>query len=286
MGERLYNRAARLTLLRPAPTGFFDTLPNAVIIERLRMAYDVSKTLEAEPNTAIITVYNLAESTRASLQRKPLRVRLAVGYDGNLAQIFDGDARYVTTTYSGADAITKIECGDGERAFRAATLSRSYPKGVDARTVVRDLAGSMGLTVPTTVADALATSQYSGGKTISGPSEKQMGQVLAKHGYGYSIQDGKLQILATGAARTDVAHVIDESTGLVGSPEFGLEQGEGGTKRAQLKLRTLVYPAIVPGSRLAVTSRAVQGQFKADKVKHTGDTHAQPWYTEIEAVPL
>lgn len=289
MGERLYNRAARLTLYRPAPApAYFATEPNATVIERLRVGFEITKTLEAEPNNATITIYNLAESSRAELQRKPLRVRLDAGYDGNLARLFDGDARYVAPpTFGVADVVTKIEAGEGERAFRNARLTRSYPKGVDARQVVKDLAGSMGLRAPSSVDDALALrGQFTGGAAIDGPSERSMTAVLAKHGYGWSVQDGQLQVLGKGAARADVAHLVEQSTGLVGSPEFGIEQADDGSEKSQLKFRTLLYPSIVPGSRVLVRSRGVDGVFIAQRVRHTGDTHGAPWFTDVEAIPL
>jgi hypothetical protein len=290
VGDRLFRRGARLTLYRPLPApNYFATEPNAIVIEQLRVSFEVTRDLEPEPNNATITIYNLAETTRAEMQddTRSLRVRLDVGYDGNLARIFDGDARRVTSRFEGPDVVTKIEAGDGERAFRNARFSRSYPKGTDAKQIVKDLAGSMGLKVPTSAQDVIAGKEFPSGAAIHGPSEASMRTTLKRYGLGYSVQDGQLQILGEGEARADAAFVIDESTGLIGSPELGLEEGEYGQPgKVRLSCRVLVYPGIVPGSRLSLDARDVKGLFVAERVKHVGDTHASPWFTEIEGRPL
>ena len=58
------------------------------------------------------------------------------------------------------------------------------------------------------------------------------------------------------------------------------------TKVPSLKLRAQLYPSILPGMRIEVRSRDVQGIYRVERVAHTGDTGGGDWQTEIEGKPL
>ena len=143
----------------------------------------------------------------------------------------------------------------------------------------------MGLSVPRNAEEAFdLASQVINGGLLEGPSHRNMTELLAARGYGWSIQDGKLQILKGSDVRPETALVLSAETGLVGSPGFGSPPSKG--KPPTLRARALIFPEIVPGRKIDLRATASTGLFKAVRVTHTGDTHGQDWYTEIEAVPL
>jgi len=284
MGDRLYKREVAVTIARPVAGQFFAQQPNAIIVRGLRVQFEVEKTLEAEPNTCRVTITNLAEATRAELQRKPLHIRLDAGYDGELARLFTGDLRHVEHRYTGVEWESIMEVGDGERAYRHARVSRSFRSGIDTKTVLEETAKSMGLKLPTSAKEAKElTAQFAAGFTLQGPSQREMDRLLAPHGMESSIQDGALQILRKGDVRPGTAIVVSQSTGLIGPVEFGAPSEPG--KPPVLSFQMLLNPDLTPGGLIRMQSRAVTGDFKLTRGTHSGDTHGQAWFSAGEAVP-
>ena len=285
MSDRLYRRAARLTVARQILGYYGVPQPNATVITDLRVVFNVTKDLEKTPNAATISIYNLSEATRAEFQIKPLLVILEAGYDGNLQQIFKGDVRWVRSVLSGVDWITTIECGDGSRALQFARISQSYKSGVSRKNILGHLANSMGVKLPKNVTDASdMTSQFAAGVTVDGPSADQMDKLLAPLQRSWSIQDGELQVLSDAETLPGQAYVISQAGGMIGTPELGSPSKPG--EQPTLTVQNLLYPDLRPGRKIQLDSRSLQGLFKMRKVTHDGDTHSEAWTTSIEATPI
>ena len=285
MSERLYKRVVAVTIARQQAGGFYRVLPNAVTVRDLRVAFAVEKHLGSEPNTCTVTIYNLNEDSRASLQRKPVQVRLEAGYDDNLARLFVGDVTWAQSSHEGSDWITKIQIGDGARSHAYAKVNRSFKAGVDKRTVIKELAGTMGLSMPNNIDQARELfDQFASGVSLEGPSQAEMTRVLKSSGMTWSVQDGRLQILRDGEVRADQAIVVDQTTGLIGSPEFGAPTEAG--KKPVLTFKMLLYPGLTPGVKVKVQTRAINGVFRVERVQHSGDAWGPDWYSEVEATPV
>ena len=281
MSDRLYKRGIEITLTKP--TAFFEQDPsNQIVIQNLRARFAIVKNLQSEPNTCDITITNLAPETRTALQAKPLHVRIDAGYDDDLSMLFVGDLIWAESKRKGTDWETKLSIGDGTRA-RGAQMSRTFRSGVDPRTVIADVAKSMGLTIPTNLKEARAfASNLTSGVVADGPSPEQLTKMLAPKGYGWSVQDGTLQVLADGETVPGTALVISKDTGMVGSPEYGAPKEDG--KPPILTVVALLKPELRCGAQISVQSIAVNGLFKALKVSHEGDTAGKSWYSTVEAI--
>ena len=299
----LFGRAVALTIAKP--TGFFlQQGSNALVIRDMRVQFEIEKHLGREPNTCRVQVTNLAENTRAAVQVKPLHVRLEAGYAGQVQRLFTGDLRWAHSQRVDADWVTELELGDGERAFRHARVNRSYRAGVDVRTALAETAKSMGLTLPAEAAGLRSLSeQFAAGLSLSGVAAEEMTALLAPFGLSWSVQDGRLQILTADGTRADQALLISQDTGMIGSPEFGPPDAAAPSTREStqppttarivrdsrkpvLTVRTLLKPTLIPGGKILVQARAVKGLFKVTTVRHQGDTHGEPFESEIEAIPL
>ncbi len=290
MTARQYNRLCRLVLTKP--TGFFTvgglaTGGNQVTIEALRVAFSIEKDLASTPNNCEVAIYNLNADDRAQFQQSPLQVRLEVGFDTDedLQRIFTGDLRHGISRLDNTEWQTKLQLGDGDRAYRHARVNKSYAAGTQIQKMVVDMAAGMGLTLPTN--GPQLTGQVTGGASLHGPARRGLDTILSGAGQGmrWSIQDNKLQLLKVGtgqgSTRPEQAIVVDGDSGLIGSPDFGPPEKKG--QSPTLTFRTSINPRIVPGIKVALTSRAISGQFKVIKVKHVGDTRGDDWYSECEA---
>lgn len=290
-GLRLFKRGCSVTLITPSalPAAFFDHAPgpeNAIEITGLRIKFEIEKHVKSDPNRCDIQVFNLAQNSRALCEKKPLTVWLDAGYDGELRQVFRGDVRHAYSELKKPEWVTTLQLGDGDRACRLARVNKSYASGTPALTVVKDLARSMGLTVSDADAARLADlrTQPVGGLAVQGASRDAMTRVLAPFGVQWSIQNGRLQLLRDQDITDGTAALISVDTGMIGTPEYKTPVRAG--KPPHLKVKTLLYPQLLPGTLILVRSRAIKDQyFRIQRLVHRGDTHGKEWETEIEAFP-
>lgn len=285
--NRLFDRAVAVTLSRPLERQFFGANTLVTKVTDLRVTFQIEKTLSEDPNTCEVVIYNLNEQTRGELEKKPLHVRLDAGYDGALERLFVGDARFGQSRHIGVNWESKLQLGDGDRAFRHARVNRSFKAGVDVKTALAEVTKSMGLKVPTSVAGAKElVTQFASGVVLQGPSERELSRLLKPRGFSWSIQDGSLQVIRGDGKRRDAeeAAVISQDTGMIGTPEFGLPEKKSG--KPVLTVTMLLYPGLQPGGLIKMDARTIRGIFRLDRVQHSGDTHGPDWQTKIEARQL
>lgn len=293
MGVRLFKHPARVTAYRQSPgvpggfinanPQFFD-LPNATIIEGLRIQFKVTKAIDSEPNPGELTITNCAEQTRVNLQTKPLRLKIEAGFDDSPRHVFTGDLRHGYSELVDADWETKLLLGDGDQAWRYARVSKTYKRGTSVAAILQHAASTMGFIIDAkTLATPALQAQVASGRALEGPTRDELTRLLAPYGYHWSMQDGQFQLLRDDETRADQARVISESTGMIGSPTFGAPGKNG--QAAPINVKCRLYPELTPGGRIVVQSRAINGTFRVEKLTHTGDTHGDDWTTEIEAKP-
>jgi len=253
----------------------------AIRIESLDFSFQVVKNLRREPNTAEIKIYNLAPSSRESLEAaEEQRIRLETGYREDVHTIFEGDLRKASSTREGPDIVTTIEGGDGERAFRQARTNRSFGEGTSVRSVIEDVAGGMGLGVGNLEAQTTGAgfeglgSIYSEGTVVSGSSRESLTGLCRSIGLEWSVQDGNLQLLPFRTALRQTAVLLSPQTGLVGSPSIDSEN--------VLEAKALIIPGIFPGRKVDVRAEFVTGVYRVTKATYQGSTFGAEWYVTIQ----
>ncbi len=278
-----FGRTAAITIAKAQPDKFFENPnnKNAVVIRNLRVKFKIEKSLSKEPNSCELEIYNLSERTRGEMQALPLHVRVDVGYQQELARAFIGDLSFCSHEHQGVNWVTKLHMGDGERSFINARVSKSFGAGTSVKTVLLETAKSMGLKVPSSIAEAkeLAT-QFVSGTAITGSARNKMTDLLAPRGLDWSIQDGELQILGPNGVRQTTAILVGPRNGMIGTPELGAPKKPG--ESVTIKVKTLLDPGLTPGGRIKMAAENTQGLFKIYKVTHTGDTRGKEWYSDVE----
>lgn len=281
----LFGRVCRVIVGRPQDD--YRTLaPDAIEIEGLRVQFKVVRTGTKEPNTAEVTIWNLSPSNRALVQAKGSKLILLAGYEGSFRQIFAGDVRTVDQVRDGAHWTTKIECGDGERAYLYARVSEAFAPGTPANVVGARLITLLGLDPGDALARVSAIGRnFTQGYSARGPVSRELDRLLDGLGLTWSIQDGRLQVLGPGeSVQPSTSIELSPETGLIGSPEHGSPDAKGGP--GVLKVKSLIQPDLRPAVRFALVSATVTGNYVCGKVELSGDTAGGEWYTTIEATPL
>ncbi len=282
---KLFNRKCVLIAGKSPPNNFVQVVPTAIKIEDLRIDFSIEKDDKPQPNRCSIQVYNLTPLHRGQLDQKGIRVILQAGYEGTIAQIFSGDARFINSDKVGPDWITKFECGDAERAYTFARVSQSFGAG----TTVKDVIGAVVNQLQVDPGNALQVAQkmsrsFANGYVAQGTASTELTRLLEPAGFDWSIQDGRIEVLGLLDTVTAEVPLISATTGMVGSPEFGT--GEKLKGPAFLKVKSLLQPRLRPGQKFEIRSRSQNGFFKCRKVRHVGSTHGGDWYSEIEAIGI
>lgn len=248
-------------------------------IRELRVKFNIEKSNKKESNTATIEVYNLSEKSRNVFQQKDVVVQLQAGYEGRIQGCFIGDVTKVEHRRQGADRVTLIDCGDGQKAINEATISKSYAKGTSVKNVLMDLIGSFANTTFSQKLDAVVSplAQLTSGGSFEGASENILTELLSSFGLSFSIQDGEITVEGNALLNDTDIKIVSASTGLIQSPS---------KTDTGVAFIMLLEARIRPGSILQLQSESVSGLYKATKVVHEGDNFDRPWYTKVEAEPL
>lgn len=267
----------------------------------LRVVFKVTKTLEKEPNSAEITVYNLAESTRGAMSDKFASVILKAGYGkpgtlGTTATIFTGDARTIDHFRSGPDWTTKIQAGDGERAFQYDAANVSFGR-VEHVLAIRALVNQSSLN-PGNLEQALASSKFANrdavfrrGFSARGPLISEVEKLMRSHGFRTSVQQGAFRFTPISPDNTDFSDPINqvpfisEKSGMVGGPQLGTPDKKE-KKPSVVKVKVLLMPEVYCGGLVRVDAEHVRGTYLVQALTHSGDTMGGDWYTDLELVKV
>lgn len=294
--SRLFDWVYQLTIIQQA-TGFVGTtapwgqqVGNALVISNvnsttgpasagLRVQFEIKKNLGKTPNSCKIVVSNLSAHTRAQIERKPIGVQFAAGYrDSGPRLMFSGDLMRSFSELKDTDWETTLQVHDGGRAFAYSRVNKSYAPPVRVAQVVSDVAQSMGMTLPaeiqqsTDVQAALAT-----GISLHSASRDALTRILSPLGYNWSVQNGRLQILKDGQLAAGQALLINQSTGLIGSPQRTVPDSPKG--KSEFVFETLLYPEMLPAMQAQVQSKQYNGLYRIKELVHKGDTHGSDWKT-------
>lgn len=252
----------------------------------LDCAFDIEKTLKAEPNTCELKIWNLAEDTRATFeqlsprkkfQTKGIPVRIEAGYGDDRAILWLGDLRNVYSEHDGIDWITTMNAGDGALAYQNSRVNISYGPMTPADTVLRALVRQLGVGEGNAALFKITGiwKVYPHGVVLSGSAARELTDFCRSTGLEWSIQDGTLQILDRNQALRGKAIHVSSDTGMVGSPSVD--------NLGILSVRTLLIPGVRVGCMLVIDSARIKGTYRVEKAKWTGDTSSDDWFIDMEA---
>lgn len=276
---------------------FFEQLETITEITDHAIKFKVEKYRRGKPNRADITLYNCAPSTRDDFVQIPQKIRFAAGYDSTPRLLFIGDLRYASNEKTPTEWLTKLEIGDGARAYASARVNKSYTPGTPVATIVQDIARGFGIQIelPRELKGRIAA-----GDLVYGDAGDEMTRVLAQFGLEWSFQNEQLRIIPVDAAVPGTIRVISQGDGMLESPVMTPPRFKTPHKAvhhrrstshstaipnvAKLKVKHTLYPELVPGEVIQLQSRSINGNFVIEVLQHEGDLFGNDWTTTIEAI--
>jgi hypothetical protein len=283
-----------------------------LLIEDLRVQFEVAKTIDKAPNTAIIKIYNLNPSNEEKFKEDD-DIFLNAGYYGAMKQVFCGNIKHVYRYREGNDHITEIEAGDGDKDFRHAVMNETLASGTTINQLLdravgtfKDVGGTVRGHVQITDRTRLR------GKVISGNTRTVLDDVARESGANWSIQDGQLVIVSTNDVLPGQAVVIRADTGMLGAPEINdkgiavkclmnptlrvngaIKLDNNGIKAKRQQAQALATKREKQETNAPVGRENQQlvrldpdGIYKVLKLTHKGDNRGPDWVSEIECIGL
>lgn len=308
-GTKLFGRQLNLAIGFPSDPGADKVLTawndkNAEGVSTggiggLRVDYVVNKSLKnTTPSTADIKVYNFNPAHRKALSgAQKLSVKLEVGYEGGVTQIYFAEARSAWTKREGPDFITHVESTDtiarptGEKTITAAagaklgSKSSNLYRTTGAKVPLKDafaaLTASMGIGDGNLkeALNNLRGSRVTGvqGAALIGNAQQRMTDICRSAGLEWSIQDGNLQLVNIGQVlSTTQAIVVSADTGMVEEPAVD--------SQGAVTFKMLTVPGLIPGCLVNFQTLFIDGGYRVEQVRYEGSTHGNAWYAECTAV--
>lgn len=273
----LFDRFATVTVGAPGAKGTF--------IKDLRVQFQVEKDARGAPNKGVIQIWNLSETTRNKIRSTQDVMILQAGYVKDEQQnrlTIQMDVVDVRATIQKPDILTTLTCADGVNSLRNQKFAVSFGQGKTVKDIIRDVAGKAALTLRDlgSVDDA----QYQQGFAEYGPLGDILDQLAGKIDAQWSFQNGELQFAKKDAPSSEYVSVVNEASGLIGSPTKRNKVGEiyNPFQLTGWIFRTLLNPTIEPNGRVRLESEEANGVFRVVNVKHTGDTAESDFVSTVE----
>lgn len=276
---RQYLRKARVTF----NNGALIVNPGGMNLHEMKIEFNVSKGLESSQNTASISIWNLKEVHRNAVGKELDDVVLEAGYlppegGGNVGIIFAGQMRDVEHKRDGPDIITTISCGDGDKAFRRATISKTFPAGTKVETVVEEIFKQM-------EAEGLKRGEwkfpddmppFKRPYSMCGSCAREMDRLGRSRGFYWSSQNGVVEVVPGDGTIGGVV-LISPQSGMVDTPTI-TDNG--------VKVSALLNPEIRPGRRVRIESDVLEmnaegGVYRVSQCTFRGSNRDGDFIVEI-----
>lgn len=226
-----------------------------ILIEDLRIEFEVVKTIDPAPNTAVIKIFNLHPSNEARIKNEFDDVLLNCGYEDAMRLVFRGNIKHVYRYRDGNDYITEIEAADGDKDFRHAVMNETLAAGTTNKQLVERASGTFSGGTKQGFVDVPHKARLRG-KVISGNTRDVLHEIAKDSGANWSIQDGQLVIVKASSVMPGEAIVIRADTGMLGAPEIN-DKG--------IAVKCLLNPQIRINGAIKLDNNGIKAKKAKDK---------------------
>lgn len=275
-----------------------------LLVEELRMTFEIIKTVTQEPNTALIKVYNLNPTNEAKIKDEFDEVLLNAGYEDSIKLIFRGNIKNAYRYRETTDIITEIEAADGDTDYKNSIMNETLASGTGSKQLIDRALVTMPRTSKGHV--QIADKIRGRGKVISGNTRDVLRDLAKDSGANWSIQDGQFQMIGANSVLPGTAIVLRSDTGMLEVPEVNdkgvsvkcllnpdlkingvIKIDNNNVKGLYRRTQPLAPPRETKENQYKDPVRPdPDGLYKIIKLTHNGDTRGQEWVSIIEAIGL
>ncbi|MDF2791602.1 MAG: hydrolase [Neobacillus sp.] len=236
-GDVLFGRRYRITVS--------DSNGDGLDVSDLRCTFNITKTIQMEPNSSEITIYNLNAKTENSIMMNGKRVTVEAGYEGTqFGLIFDGDIlQTIRERENGTTFKLTIIALDSDRAINFDIANFSLVKGQTARNIVEHIVNKAGNPIDIgSISEKLSGQKLTRGKVLFGKASDYLRQIAKSNELQYYMDDGRLHLISLDELPEGEIIELTPTSGLIGTPEQ-TDYGISGQclLNPQIKLNSLIH---------------------------------------------
>ncbi|MED4977227.1 hypothetical protein NST70_13655 [Weizmannia sp. FSL K6-0777] len=239
---------------------------------------------DEKPNETTISIYNLSSSSIGKI-KKGASVTLQAGYKSDYGVISRGKISSVKTNKDGVDKITTIKMLEGQDLTgikvskstsnsKTKTLKITFKSGTKAETIIKKLTSVLGIRLAE--CKLPKNKVYKSGYTVTGQILNNLVEVVRDCGASLYWRKGNM-VIRNIREGIDENFTLEESTGLIGSPETFEEDVVSG-----YTVKCLLQHRITTASIITVKSKTANGKYRAKKGKHV--CSGNDFYTEVQVI--
>lgn len=236
-GDILFGRRYRIIIS--------DNSGNAINVSQLHCTFNIVKTIQMEPNTSEVCIYNLNVQTENAITMSAKRVTIEAGYEGTqFGLIFDGDIlQCIREKEDETSYKLTIIALDSDRAINFDVSNFSISRGQTQRSIVEHIANKAQNPVNLgNISDKLSEVKLTRGKVLFGKSSDYLRQMAKSNELQTYMDNGHINLVDLKELPPNEIFELNPKTGLIGTPEqtdFGLS-GQC-LLNPQIKLNSLIH---------------------------------------------
>ncbi|EKQ56263.1 MULTISPECIES: glucosaminidase domain-containing protein [unclassified Clostridium] len=250
-GDVFFGRRYRITVS--------DDNGNALDVSDLHCTFNIVKTIQMEPNSSEITIYNLNVQTENAIMMTGKRVTVEAGYEGTqFGLIFDGDIlQTIREREDGTTCSLTIIALDSDRAINFEIVNFSIARGQTARSIIDHIANKASNPIPLgSISDKLKGQTFTRGKVVFGKASDYIRQIAKSYDLHCYMDDGTLNLISMDELPEGEIFELSPTSGLIGTPtqtDYGIS-GQC-LLNPQIKLNSLIHidNSLVRAKRVDVT---------------------------------
>lgn len=262
--------------------GTDPTDPATVVdIAGLDISGRVVRTCLASANTAEITIYNAAKTTRNQISAEGRALIVKLGYeDDGAGVVFIGTVDHAVSTHVGPDWVTKVSAVsvrsttlDGGAGFGTTPVALSFAPGTKLESVLDKLALVLGLDL--LGGENARDITLANGFVFPGSATQallKVDKILKSNSCGLHIDVGAIVVYKAGQAISEFTGIyLDYDTGLLNAEpvEDHLKETRllAKTKKAQEKARKRLSDASTQKAKTAATQTLLRAKVKEEEIE-------------------
>ena len=264
----------------------------------LEIRFEVPFDDDYKPNQSRVDILNLSKTTIAHI-KKGTSINIQAGYGSDVGVLASGKISKVLNKKDGVDKVTSVYMIEGDDYTEIKVTSKtadpaekytkgkkkgqskkqamkiSFKAGTDGKTIINRLVKVLGIKLGAPI-KLTRNKVYKKGYVVTGLVQNNLDEVIRDCGSVMYHRKGKL-IIRPLKQGTDEKFLLEESTGLLESPEAFEEDGVKGYKG-----KCMLQHRITTASIIKIKSKTANGSYRAKKGKHIAD--ASDFITEFEIV--
>lgn len=274
----------------------------AIEIHDLQVTFDCSKSSNNtnQSDSCAIEIYNLSDETLKYFEGSFVAADFYVGYkEIGMKRLFAGQITQVTTRKNQTDRVTQIIMGSGYTELNYTLLNKVVPAGKTVKDVVEEIRKEMPGVVRGIYAGTNLNNPVIYGYPLHGTPKEMLQEIGRANNVEWRVDNQVLYANDVKGAIGKSAFVFSKDTGLIevpyktsGNLNGNLKHGGSKPKNPKsstttsttvvpgVQFKALLNPEVLPGTIIELKDTELDGFYKVDNVRFTGDYRGESWYIE------